>query len=285
MDLLLQIQADQLGVTGAAAQSSRRRRPSARRTSPAWPRACCRTSTPSPSAWQLDATFAPDRRPHGRRRRPRHVAAGRRALAGLGAGVSGGRIRLLRRTTAPRRRRARRRAVTVISPRRRLGTAAGASARPCPAGRRRRAAATVRDVEQVEALVGVERRVVPGLDLPQAGDAGADLVAGVQLGRELVDLSLQCRPGPDEAHVALEHVEQLRQLVEAGAAQDVADAGDPGVDGELEQRAGALVVGLHGGQPGLGVDDHRAELEHPELDAARGRRAAGGTGPARRPHA
>ena len=38
-----------------------------------------------------------------------------------------------------------------------------------------------------------------------------------------------------------------------------------GVPGELEQRAGALVVGLHGGQLGLGVDAHRAELEHAEL--------------------
>ena len=97
---------------------------------------------------------------------------------------------------------------------------------------------------------------------------GRTQVPVVQVGRELVDLPAQRRAGADEAHVALQDVEQLGQLVEAGAAQDVADLGDPGVTGQLEQRARALVVGLHGGQPGLGVDAHRAELEHPELGVA-----------------
>ena len=97
---------------------------------------------------------------------------------------------------------------------------------------------------------------------------GRTQVAVVQLGRELGDLLAQRRAGADEAHVALQDVEQLRQLVEARPAQHVADPGDPGVTGELEQRAGALVVGLHGGEAGLGVDAHRAELEHPELAVA-----------------
>ena len=77
------------------------------------------------------------------------------------------------------------------------------------------------DVVQVESVVGLEGRVVPGFDLPQAGDARPHEVTVVELGRELVDLRPQRRPGPDQAHVAEEHVEQLRQLVEAGAAQDV----------------------------------------------------------------
>ncbi len=123
----------------------------------------------------------------------------------------------------------------------------------------------VLDVVEVQALVGVEGRVVAGLDLPQAGDAGPHLVPVVEVGGELVDLVAQRRAGPDEAHVALQDVDQLGQLVEARAAQDVADPRDPGITGDLEQRAGALVVGLHGGQAGLGVDDHGAELEHPEL--------------------
>ena len=60
----------------------------------------------------------------------------------------------------------------------------------------------VLDIEQVEALIGLERGIVTGFDLPQAGDAGAHLVAGVQLGRELGDLGSQRRPRADQAHVA-----------------------------------------------------------------------------------
>ena len=87
------------------------------------------------------------------------------------------------------------------------------------------------DVEQVEAAVGLERRVVPGLDLPQAGDAGAHLVAGLQLGGELGDLGRQRRPRADEAHVAAQHVEQLRQLVEAERPDKPPDPRDARVDG------------------------------------------------------
>ena len=40
-------------------RANERRQPSARRTSPPWPKAWCRTSTPWPAQWQLDASFAP----------------------------------------------------------------------------------------------------------------------------------------------------------------------------------------------------------------------------------
>ena len=60
----------------ASGRPTRRRRRSARRTSPGWPRACGRRSTPSAPQWQLDATFAPGRRPDGRRRRPRRRGCG-----------------------------------------------------------------------------------------------------------------------------------------------------------------------------------------------------------------
>ncbi len=59
----------------------------------------------------------------------------------------------------------------------------------------------------------------------------------------------------DQGHVAHEHVEELRQLVEAGAAQEAADAGD----------ARVLPGGLaHGGGVGRVAQGgvHGAELEH-----------------------
>ena len=43
------------------------------------------------------------------------------------------------------------------------------------------------------------------------------------------------RPRADEAHLAAQDVEQLRQLVERGAAQEPADARDARVVGDLEQ--------------------------------------------------
>src|SRR3989442_1573905 len=61
------------------------------------------------------------------------------------------------------------------------------------------------------------------------------------------------RPRADDAHVAGEHVQELRQLVEAEAPEPPADPRDPRVAG----RAGGLGVARE-------VDVHRAELEHPE---------------------
>ena len=50
----------------------------------------------------------------------------------------------------------------------------------------------------------------------------------------LRDLFGQRRPRTDQAHVAFDHVEQLRQLVEAEAAEPSADARDPGIVTKLE---------------------------------------------------
>ena len=75
--------------------------------------------------------------------------------------------------------------------------------------------------------------VVAAADLPQAGQAGADLEIvdpGLAVELELVG---HHRPGADQAHLAAHHVEQLRQLVQAGLAQKAADGRDPGIVLEL----------------------------------------------------
>src|SRR3954469_22144846 len=62
---------------------------------------------------------------------------------------------------------------------------------------------------------------------------GLTLVPGVlPLGVALAD-QRELGAGTDDAHVAAEHVRQLRQLVEAPLAQEAADAGEARVGGAL----------------------------------------------------
>ena len=59
--------------------------------------------------------------------------------------------------------------------------------------------------------------------------------------------------GADQAHVAAEDVEELRQLVDALGADEGTDAGDAGVS-----------FGGPAGTGGLGIDPHAAELQQRE---------------------
>jgi hypothetical protein len=74
------------------------------------------------------------------------------------------------------------------------------------------------------------------------------------------------RPRADDRHLATDHVEDLRQLVEARLAQEPADARDAWVVRDLEVRRRQDVEVLEGGLQLLGVLDHRPELEHREAD-------------------
>lgn len=113
--------------------------------------------------------------------------------------------------------------------------------------------AVVLDVHEVVDEFVVRRGVVLGEDLGEAGDAGLDVVAVGVLGilrGELLDEVRALGARADEAHVAVEDVPDLRQLVEAGGADEGADARDARVVVGRELRAGVL----------LGVDAHRAEF-------------------------
>jgi len=136
------------------------------------------------------------------------------------------------------------------------------------------------DVGQVELGVLVhEAEPRLGADLPEPGDARLHGVALV-LPRlvEPHDLD-QLGARPDEAHVAGEHVGELRQLVEAPAPQQRAEAGvagvvlplvaDPPLD--LDGHLAATAVRVHGPElpdpehvpvppdPALAVEDRRPE--------------------------
>src|SRR5262249_15614847 len=91
-----------------------------------------------------------------------------------------------------------------------------------------------------------------------AGDAGLDAVAGEIAVDRLVELPIleflvdRVRPRADQREVAEEHdVEELRQLVDAGLADEAADASNARV--VLGHALADVVVGL------VGVE--RAELE------------------------
>src|SRR5262245_31595155 len=69
-------------------------------------------------------------------------------------------------------------------------------------------------------------------DLRQAGETGPDAKAIVVAGRAPAQsggVGGGQRTRADGAHLTAQHVDELRQLVEAGAAQDASDTGDPAV--------------------------------------------------------
>ena len=63
---------------------------------------------------------------------------------------------------------------------------------------------------------------------------GREVDAGAPPAVELAVLGLDERARPDQAHLALQDVPELRQLVEARVAQEAADPGDPRVVVELQ---------------------------------------------------
>ena len=76
----------------------------------------------------------------------------------------------------------------------------------------------------------------------------------------------------DKAHLTLQHVQNLRNLVEREAAEESPDARDPRVLADLEERTLGFVLVLELGLELGGARDHRAELQHrklalPEADA------------------
>jgi hypothetical protein len=85
---------------------------------------------------------------------------------------------------------------------------------------------------------------------------------------EPVVVALRQRARADQGHLAADHVEQLRQLVERPAAQQAPHACHARVLADLEQRAADLVVLLEALLQVLGAVDHRAELEARERPAA-----------------
>ena len=73
-----------------------------------------------------------------------------------------------------------------------------------------------------------KRDVGSTVDLPEAGHAGTNTKAPTVpvLAKTLIVSKWQ-RSGADEAHVSLEHIDQLRQFVDAGSSQKPTNRCDP----------------------------------------------------------
>src|SRR5438445_690092 len=117
------------------------------------------------------------------------------------------------------------------------------------------------DVVEVTLDPPLDRRVAPpSVDLGPARDPRLHLVAehvARHPAPELLHEARALRARPDEAHLAPEHVEELRQLVEARAPEE-----------DAERRA-AWIIRARPDGPGLllGVHAHRPELQHLEASA------------------
>ena len=108
--------------------------------------------------------------------------------------------------------------------------------------------------------------VIPvGLHLPHTGQTRRDTQAHLVVAGVVAHLRGQRRAGPHQGHLPLEDVDQLRQLIQAGTAQEAAHTGDARIFGNLEDRAILLVHLLQGFLPGLRIHAHGAELVHQEV--------------------
>ena len=83
----------------------------------------------------------------------------------------------------------------------------------------------------------------------------------------LLDFGGEGRPGADQAHVAAQHIPELRHFVQRVFAEQAAHAGDARIVRHLEQDAVAFVQMVHGIAQRIGIGHHGAELEAVKLMA------------------
>ena len=107
-------------------------------------------------------------------------------------------------------------------------------------------------------------RVAAAAGLPHAGDAGADHVEVFDVRAVFGDFILDDGPWADEAHFPFEDVEQLRQFVQAGLAQEGATLGDARIIFQFEFCfpffPGLRVAFQEFFQFHVGIDAHAAEF-------------------------
>lgn len=121
------------------------------------------------------------------------------------------------------------------------------------------------------AQAALEGRGVAVGRLPEAGDAGCHRKKLIALlaGEVLFQLLARDGPGADHGQVALEHVQELRHLVDGALADESAHPGDARV--VIDLALDLPLVELLGTQVLLdvsGVGDHAAQLKHADHPAS-----------------
>jgi len=101
--------------------------------------------------------------------------------------------------------------------------------------------------------------------LPQPGDSGLHGDAPALPGLVQLHLVRRRRARADQAHVAAEHIDELRKLVQGGLAQNPPHPRDARVVLHLEHAALHLVVAHQLPLARLGVDEHGPELVQGEM--------------------
>ena len=102
--------------------------------------------------------------------------------------------------------------------------------------------------------------VAAAADLPQAGDAGFHGQAALVVALVLLIFVQRRRAGANQAHIAAQHVKELRQLVDAGLADELAHLGDAGVVLHFKHQAVHFVLGHQALFAFLGIHIHAAQL-------------------------
>src|SRR5260221_5583339 len=90
--------------------------------------------------------------------------------------------------------------------------------------------------------VEFERRTIPRRNLPETRDPGFNVKAPELVKFVVVDLINRMRPRPNQAHLPTQHVPELRQFIEAVAADNSSDTSHSGVVVDLEDRALSLIA-------------------------------------------
>src|SRR5258708_24818789 len=123
------------------------------------------------------------------------------------------------------------------------------------------------DVGKVKMHVEFERQTIPRRNLPETRDPGFNVKAPELVKFVMVDVVDRMRTRPNQAHLLAQHIPELRQLIEAVAADNSTDTGDSGVVVDLEDRALSLIAGTQVFLELCGVGDHGAKLVATEAAA------------------
>src|SRR5215469_1921171 len=124
------------------------------------------------------------------------------------------------------------------------------------------------DVVIVQLHPMLERHFRAAVDLPQTGKALRH--AETALGERVVvgDLAGQSGTRPDQRHVAEQNVEQIRQLVDRGLAQEAPERMQTRIVPDLKDRTRNFVEVHQVLAHRVGAVDHRAQFVHLEAPAA-----------------
>src|SRR2546426_362932 len=104
----------------------------------------------------------------------------------------------------------------------------------------------------------------------KTGERGDQRIGASGLARGALDLTRLVHrqwPGPHQAHLPLEDIEELGQLIKGELPQEPADSGEPRVTRRLEDRPGPVVEVADLIAHPLRVLDHGTELVHQEAPA------------------